>query len=337
MLAASSLSRQTLLSRSFASGGIPVIDMNLLRGSAEDRQKLAEQVDQGCSEIGFLTVVNHQVPREVIDNCSKEIWNFFDLPVEEKMKCPMTDEYHYGYSGYLDENLAAGYGVNRPPDLKESFAVGPYNPRALMAAVQYPDNPPQLKKALHDYFCAMETLSSDILKVFTLALRLPKDFFEEKISYHRSALRLLNYPEQTRAPEPNQIRAGEHTDYGSITILLQDKVGGLQVLDRQKQWRDVEPMADSFVVNLGDLMQQWTNDRWVSTLHRVVNNNIARRQSIAFFHNINHDQLVECIPTCTSPDNPPKHAPILAWDHLLQKHNASMAAANLQKSCDSPQ
>lgn len=307
-----------------------MIDMNLLRGSDADRQKLAEQIDEGCSDIGFLTVVNHQVPQEVIQNCSQQIWDYFDLPVEEKMKCPMTDEYHYGYSRFLDENLAAGYGVKRPPDLKESFAIGPYNPLACMPPVQYPQQPPQLKKALHDYYTAMESLSSDILKAFALALRLPEEFFAEKSTYSRSALRLLNYPEQQQAPEPNQIRAGEHTDYGSITILLQDKVGGLQVLDRSKEWRDVAPMPDSFVVNLGDLMQQWTNERWVSTLHRVINNNVARRQSIAFFHNINHDQLVECIPTCTSEKNPPKHAPVVAWDHLLQKHNASMAAANLQ-------
>jgi isopenicillin N synthase-like dioxygenase len=116
-------------------------------------------------------------------------------------------------------------------------------------------------------------------------------------------------------------------DYGSLTILLQDNVGGLQVRNRQSEWVDAVPRANSFVINLGDLMARWSNDRWVSTLHRVVQPPQAaaappaRRQSMAFFHNINADQMVECIPTCTGPGNPPKYPPITAWDLLIEKHS----------------
>ncbi len=119
------------------------------------------------------------------------------------------------------------------------------------------------------------------------------------------------------------------SDYGSITILLQDSVGGLQVKNRNDEWVDATPVSGTYVINLGDLMARWTNDRWVSTLHRVVQPPTAvnlppkRRQSIAFFHNINPDFVVEAIPTCTSTTNPPKHSPIKAWDLLIQKHSAS--------------
>lgn len=124
---------------------------------------------------------------------------------------------------------------------------------------------------------------------------------------------------------------GAHTDYGSLTILLQDSVGGLQVRNRRREWVDAVPRANSFVINLGDLMARWSNDQWVSTLHRVVQPPSAaaappkRRQSIAFFHNLNADAVVECIPTCTDANNPPKYPPITAWDMLMQKHAAANA------------
>ena len=139
---------------------------------------------------------------------------------------------------------------------------------------------------------------------------------------------IRNYP-KTKT-EPGQLRASAHTDYGTMTILLQDHTGGLQVQHRNEEeeiWMDATPLPGTLVVNLGDLMARWTNDKWVSTLHRVVEPTgvaLQRRQSIAYFQNINADTLVECIPTCTSDKNPPKYAPIVAFDHLLSKHNASL-------------
>ena len=182
-----------------------------------------------------------------------------------------------------------------------------------MPPVQWPAMPADLQKHWLEYYKAMEQLSGNMLRLFALALRLPENWFDAKIDRHRSALRALNYPELTQDPLPGQIRAGAHTDYGSLTILLQDTVGGLQVRTRAGDWQDVPSIPDSYVINLGDLMSRWTNDRWVSTLHRVVNPpSRARRQSIAFFHNINHDQVVSCIPTCTDKDHPPKYKDILA-------------------------
>ena len=140
-----------------------------------------------------------------------------------------------------------------------------------------------------------------------------------------------NYPDLDKPPLPGQLRASAHTDYGTLTILLPDDApGGLQVKARgDDRWLPVPHVPGAFVINLGDLMRRWTNDKWESTLHRVVPppedaEGSTRRQSIAFFHNINADYVVECIPTCTDKDNPPKYPPITAQDHLMQKHLASL-------------
>jgi len=242
----------------------------------------------------------------------------------------MTEDYPYGYSGFAEENLSKGLGdQTTAPDLKECFCIGPYNPASGIAAPIFPKNPANTQKAWHAYYQAMEQLSANLLRVFGRALNLSDNWFDNKIDHHRCALRFLNYPEQAKAPLANQIRAGAHTDYGSLTILLQDNVGGLQVQTRNGVWQDVASPSNSFVINLGDLMARWTNDKWVSTLHRVVNPRDEiigkqRRQSIAFFHNINHDHLVETIPTCLDSAGRSKYQPITAWDHLMEKHLASV-------------
>src|SRR3954465_6012573 len=138
-------------------------------------------------------------------------------------------------------------------------------------------------------------------------------------------MRVINYPDQPDNPLPGQLRAGAHSDYGTLTILRSENVaGGLQVRDRAGAWVDVVTMPDSFVINIGDMMQYWTNDRWISTIHRVVNpprdqNLGSRRQSIVFFHSPNENTLISCLDGCSSAANPPKYAPILAGEHLRQK------------------
>jgi len=259
-----------------------------------------------------------------------ETRNFFDLPLSEKVKVKNTDDYPYGYLGVGGENLSSGYdGKRQLPDLKECFAIGPYDPRAKMPPVQWPPDQHAIQKAWLDYYKAMERLSGHMLRLFAIALQLPENWFDDKVDGHRSALRLLNYPPQSERPLPGQIRAGEHTDYGTLTILRSDEnVGGLQVKTAKGEWYDVKSIPDSFVINLGDLMQRWTNDRWKSTLHRVVNPNNeaisqARRQSVAFFHNLNGEAICETFPSCITPSNPNKYASVNAWEHLMKKHTAS--------------
>lgn len=244
--------------RAFSSGGgIPVIDLKpFYSGTPEGKLKVAQQIGDACENIGFLTVTNHSVPKDLINRMNDVTKKYFDLPREVKeYGCEMTDTYPYGYNGFMEENLSKGLGdAAALPDLKECFAIGPNNPLSLMPAPRWPKQPKEMAEVWGEYYAAMETLSSQLLSCFALALQLPETFFDDKITYHRSVIRALNYPETNTEPAPGQCRAGAHTDYGSLTCLLQDEVGGLQVLDKQKVWQDVPYIEGSYVINIGDLV-----------------------------------------------------------------------------------
>jgi isopenicillin N synthase-like dioxygenase len=261
---------------------------------------------------------------------------FFDLPVEEKQRVRRPrPEQSRGYIGFGEENLS--YGVGRDTiDLKEFFAIGPVDvpdePYYTCAAAYpsfapnvWPARPAALRDVYTDYYRAMESLAAHLMRAFARALGLRDDFFRDKTDRHISGIRVINYPDQPEAPAAGQLRAGAHSDYGALTILKSENApGGLQVLTRAGQWVDVEPVADAFVINLGDLMMRWTNDRWISTLHRVVNPPRdralgSRRQSIVFFYQPNYDALIECLPGCSGPDNPAKYPPVTSGAHRLGK------------------
>lgn len=316
--------------RCFSGSAMPVVDLTGVQDCHATAARVAAQIDEACRTIGFLAITGHGVSQPAMDDMWSVTREYFDKESEEKKEITMTEDYPYGYSGFAEETLAKGYGKKSHPDLKECFAIGPHNPKALMPAVQWPAHPANFQNAWANYYGEMEALADRMLTLFAIGLKIDNDFFTSKCTYHRSALRAINYPYQDVPPAPGQIRAGAHTDYGALTILRQDIVGGLQVQNREGEWCDVPARQDAYVINIGDLMQRWTNDEWVSTPHRVVNPPAAdgnRRQSVAYFHNINHDQIVECISTCQSASNPPKHDPILAWDHLMEKHLASTQSA----------
>jgi len=215
--------------------------------------------------------------------------------------------YPYGYSPLQSETLAKSLGAETPPDIKESFNVGPleqppFDENEPYAEFRYakniwPKEPVGFREALSAYYREMGALAGRIMRAFAVALRLPEAYFDKAVDNPISAVRALNYPNQTEAPKSGQLRAGAHSDYGSLTILLADSApGGLQILTPQKQWQAVPVVPGAFIINIGDLMARWTNDRWVSTVHRVVNppsdtGGSTRRQSIAFFHQPNFGML----------------------------------------------
>jgi len=182
----------------------------------------------------------------------------------------------------------------------------------------------------------MGSLAASLMRIFALALGLPEGFFDAKIDKHISRLRVRNYPAQDIAPAPGQIRAGAHSDYGSLTLLAtEDKPGGLQVCNAAGKWVDVPIVDDCLIVNIGDLLARWTNDTWVSTLHRVVNPPAgagaeSRRQSLVFFHNPNYDALIESLV----PDTPAKYPRTTSGEHLRQLFTATQNVA--QDGADAP-
>ena len=305
---------------------VPEVDL-----SAADAPAAVAEAAQRC---GFLTVVDHGVPADVIEAGWAQARAFFDLPMHDKMSVAMPRPgYPYGYSPLLGETLAASLGNGGPPDLKESFAIGPVDPATHAMADPaesfawspnlWPAMLPSFRAAWETYFREMSELAARLLSTMARALQLPADHFEGLIDRHTSAMRGLNYP-RPRAVAAGQLGAGAHTDYGTLTILLADPdQPGLQVQDNNGEWQPVDAPPGSLVVNLGDAMARWTNDRWRSTMHRVVVP-AARRQSIAFFHNANWDAVIECLPSCQSVDDPPRYAPIAAGPYLMGKFRSTV-------------
>jgi len=327
------------------SSPFPIFDLGRFeRAGAAERAELGAEVDAICRSTGFLAVSGHSVPQSVIDAAWNSAHDFFDLPQAEKdaVRAPYPG-YPYGYLGHGAEALAKSKGQETPPDLKESFNGGPLavpaglsDPQALAfcyADTIWPAEPAGFVDAWKAYYSAMEDLAARIMRVFATALGLPQDQFASVIDQPISALRALNYPHSPAPPQPGQLRAGAHTDYGSLTILLpQAGSGGLQIMTPEGDWRDVPPVAGAFVINIGDLMALWTNDRWVSTLHRVVNPPLgagasSRRQSFAFFHQPNWHAEIRCLPTCLAEGERPKYEPVFSGPYLMSKFQATVKPA----------
>jgi isopenicillin N synthase-like dioxygenase len=309
---------------------VPVIDIApFFSEDPAAKAAVAREIDQACRDIGSLVITGHGVPNSLIDRVYAVSRDFFDLPISEKIKCqnPTPDRIR-GYFRVRSE-------AESPPDLNESLSIGPIdvdraNPYyscskvgTLFAPNVWPASPPGLRDAWTEWFRIMEVLARDLMRLFALALDLPERFFDDKIDRHISVFRVLNYPDQGEAPLPDEYRLNAHSDYGSLSIArIEDRPGGLEVRNKAGEWVAVPCVPNSFVVNIADLMTQWTNDRWISAMHRVVNPPRgealdSRRISLVFFHHPNYDTVVECLPSCLAPCESPSHAPITSGDHLL--------------------
>jgi isopenicillin N synthase-like dioxygenase len=314
---------------------VPTID---LRRPADD---VAAALDAAARDVGFFQVVGHGIDPAVADAAWNSAREFFDLPLDDKLAVRIAEGEAYGYAPFRAERLAASLGDVTPPDLKETFSVGPFDdpPDGVAgdpaAAFTYSPNRwpaalPEMPAAWQAYYQAMADLASRVLASMGRALGLPDHHFGPLIDRHTSALRALRYPDLGgTAPEPGQLRAGAHSDYGTLTLLRQDDApGGLEVRGADGTWHPVPAADGAFVVNVGDALERWSNDRWRSTLHRVVvppttAGHDCTRQSMAFFHNANWDAVIECLPACSGPDHPPRYAPITAGRHLMDKFRST--------------
>jgi isopenicillin N synthase-like dioxygenase len=324
---------------------VPVIDLApFLEGSTAGRARVVDGLARAAEEIGFFSVVGHGVPAVVMDQLYARAHEFFALPPEEKQRvAPPTPAYARGYKAIGFEALAAGNAADTPPDLKEYWHFGredlPQDAYYTGAEGRkhffrnlWPARPAGFREAADTYYRAMEGLSVVLCRISALALGLPEHYFDDKIDRHITAARINFYPRQENPPAEGQLRAGAHTDYGMLTILSGEPARGLQVLTRSGQWVDVATDKYRFVCNIGDLLMRWTNDRWVSNTHRVLNppREVARtssRMSIAFFHHPNYDARIECIPGCAG-DAPPKYEPVLSGEFRDYKYRVTRAGTS---------
>ncbi len=304
---------------------IPIIDLE--RFESADSTNAKRELDRACQEVGFLVIANHGVDAHVQDALVNAGSTFFDLPTSEKMvvRRPRHDQ-NRGYIPYGEETLARMHGGDTPPDYKEVLAIGPFdrpddayhaqsNSYPNFAPNLWPENPPVLQPAMRAYFAAMEILSRRLAGYMARALGLEENWFADKLDRHASQLRLLYYPAPDRELAPGQLRCGAHTDLGMMTILRNQKAeGGLQVKPRGHDWIDAPALDGTFVVNIGDLLMRWTNDRWVSTPHRVAvpatsARAASRRLSVGYFTRPNYDASITCIHSCVDATNPARYEP----------------------------
>lgn len=317
------------------------IDLEPFRlGDARDRAHVAEQLDRAGRESGFFAVTGHGVDPAIIDRMLDVTSRFFALPVEDKMRYYVDDRVaNRGYAPEGSEALAYSIGeADLPPDLFEAFNVGrefaddeiddyvaPVR-HSYFAPNVWPDTPAEFRATCLEYWAAVEDVAMTLMRVAGLALGVGEEFFVPYVDRSISVIRANNYRRSPGAPPPlpHQMRMGAHTDYGSVTVLLADQVPGLQIQGDDGAWFDIVPPTGGFMVNIGDLLAEWTNDRWRSTMHRVVPpppdaDGAAHRRSIAWFQQPNWNATIECLPSCTDAEHPPKYRPVTSGDHLLAK------------------
>ncbi|XP_037411774.1 2-oxoglutarate-Fe(II) type oxidoreductase hxnY-like isoform X1 [Triticum dicoccoides] len=315
--------------------------LNCISLADPDTQRSVALLKQACLDSGFFYVLDHGISQEFMDEVFAESKKFFELPNSEKMKL-LRNEKNRGYTPMLDEILDPENQVNG--DYKEGYYIGvevpaedPQSNRPFYGPNQWPSEEvlPKWREVMEQYHREALRVAKSVARIIALALNLDEDFFDrpEMLGDSIATLRLLHYEGgqktgQVSNPSKGVYGAGAHSDYGLITLLATDDVVGLQICkDRNAQpqvWEYVAPVKGGFIVNLGDMLERWSNSIFRSTLHRVVLDG-QERYSIAFFVEPSHDCVVECLPTCKSETNPPKFPPITCSVYLSQRYKDTHA------------
>ena len=311
---------------------IPVIDLAPARSpELETRRAVAWEIHKACRDTGFFYVANHGIDAALIGAQFDWTRRFFALPEADKLALHMRHSRSFaGYEPLAGQTL----DEDSPPDLKEAYYCGPELPDDhpyVVAGIrgyggnQWPTSLPAFREQMLAYYREVRALGNRLMALLALSLDLPEDHFAAMYAQPAGSLRLVHYPPQPEDARFNQIGAGAHTDWGGITILLQDDIGGLEVQNTAGEWLAAPPLPGTFVINLGDLIQRWTNDLYRSNMHRVRNGNAARRDrySVPFFFSPDHNAVIECLPTCRDADRPPLHATCTAGEHLMEMFNRS--------------
>jgi isopenicillin N synthase-like dioxygenase len=312
---------------------IPVIDVApLLNGSMERAHAVAKELGAACRDVGFFYVSGHGIPPDLVARVFKTSAAFFAGPAAIREAASFSGPGdNRGYIKLGGETLDPG----KPADVKEAFNIGlelaPDDPELLArapfrAANLWPEMP-GFRDTMLDYFNRLWRLGRDLHRGFALDLGLEPDFFESRLDRPNATLRLLHYPPVAAPLADGQLGAGVHTDYGNVTLLATDAVGGLMVQDRSGRWLDAPVMPDAFICNIGDCLMRWSNDVYVSTPHKVVSPPNRDRYSVAFFLDPNPDAFVACLPSCTSDERPAKYAPITGSEFLRSRLEPTYTAA----------
>ena len=317
-----------LQSRNISVSNIPIIDIApFLDGS--DKVGVADKIGQACRDIGFLYIRGHGISQQDIDAMHTQCVKFFDKPLDEKMAM------HLSHSGQSLRGYTQLFGENTDPnntqDMKECVDIGPEPEDTSLGDIDlpfhganlWPQNDDGFRNIVYAYHQKMVALAHQLIGAIALSLELDEDYFRPFMQNPITLQRILHYPPQSGHIKQDQLGCGAHTDYGFITILAQDDIGGLQVQNRNGEWITAPPIEGTFIVNIGDLIQRWTNDTYTATTHRVINTSGKERYSMPFFFDADYHAEIAPVPGTVSDTRPRQYKTVTCGEHKFRRYRES--------------
>ena len=310
---------------------LPIVDFSALGSSEAADRALARELDGIFRGIGFCYFRNIGVGQDLVDGLFRESARFHAQPEAAKRRLAMNAT-HRGYmapnsSVIVTSTVAEVKRPNYSESLMLMHEVAPGDPRygtEVHGPNQWPDLP-GFRAAVEAYEAAMRGFCMKLLRPMAMALDLPAEWFLPHFQKPTTFLRMLHYPPQPEGAPADAFGSAPHTDYGFLTILCQDNAGGLEVRRADGTWLAAPPVPGTWVVNVADMLSRWTNRRWQSTPHRVKNLSGGDRYSNPYFFDMDMDSIVQCVPSCTGADNPPRWAPVRYGDYLMERLDKNYA------------
>ncbi|HEX4764828.1 MAG TPA: 2OG-Fe(II) oxygenase family protein [Lichenihabitans sp.] len=315
--------------------GLPIVDLSGLAeaadaGDAGRLRGLAQAFDTACRDFGFCYIVNHGVSQGLIDDAVEASAAFHAHPLADKQAIAINQA-HRGYMAMASSVIVtSSIEKATKPNLSESFMlmheVAPGTEQGpLDGPNQWPTDLPGFRPAIEAYDAALGQLARRMTRMIAVALGLEPAGLDRYFDRPTTFLRLLHYPPSPPQTDVRQYGSAPHTDYGFITILAQDRAGGLQVRSLDHEWIEATPIDGTFVVNIGDMGSRWTNGRWRSTPHRVINRSGGERYSMPYFYDPGAADIIACLPTCCSASEPARFPPVRYGDYLMERIDANYA------------
>ncbi|KAI6120043.1 hypothetical protein EV401DRAFT_2070900 [Pisolithus croceorrhizus] len=306
---------ETAASVSGAFDSIPIIDIGHA-STPDERIALAQQIREACVNVGFFYIRNHSIPQETIDKVFSAMKAYFSLPLETKMKPMLGSNADPANKGDLHEGFRIDSADLVPKENDEKRA----NDGTMDGEDVWPSEPAEFREACLNYYHAAIDVGKVLFRLFALALNLPETYFDDKTKNSAAVMRFLHYPPQTGPEDDGIVGVGTHSDFECFTILWQEpNIQALQLLNSEKRWVDAPAIPGTLVINIGDQLARWTNDVFRSTVHRAINRTGLRRHSIPLFFCTDQHVRIEPMPSCVSPERPPKYEPITAGDYVHQR------------------
>lgn len=308
---------------------IPILDVSALF-SIDDKAAagVAETLRGYLEQVGFLYVTGHDVPPESVESVREAARRFFALPDEEKLKLKIDRNFRgflpMASSTIVTSSVAKVSKPNQSESLMLMHEVAADDPdsiagKPLQGPNQWPSEQvlPGFRATVETYVSQMELLARKMVGAIAVSLGMDADALDPYFDKPTTFLRLLHYP--TQPAEDGLFGSAPHTDYGFITLLAQDNVGGLEVKNKKGEWVAAPPIPNTFVMNVGDILARWSNDRFVSTPHRVINRSGRERFSQPFFFDPSMDYTISALNACVPSGTEPKYEPVVYRDYLMER------------------